>query len=287
MFQKKIKDTAETVKNKVDEADLQNKFKEAADTVKNKVDEADLQNKFKNAADTVRTKVEDANLKEKFQGTVEAVKEKAGEVKLPDVDLFNKEDDHAKELPDQTDIKVISTKNAIKIIYYLMAVNGEIAAEEEEKLDSIGKELDPSFEENRDQIIDECKVQMQRVIDSEDAYDVIEEGVSEAISTSKATDDSFITPKILVWDLLTVAYSDNNYDEIERRLIKSVVRQLNVDKTEFLELENSYLTLVDIEKETEWIKNTDRPYKEIEAVVNELADRKSVIMESVKDLITL
>ena len=49
----------------------------------------------------------------------------------------------------------------------------------------------------------------------------------------------------------------------------------------------SNLLVVDIENELNWIKTTDRPYLTIEAVVNELADRKNVIFESVKDLIVL
>ena len=44
---------------------------------------------------------------------------------------------------------------------------------------------------------------------------------------------------------------------------------------------------MDLEKELAWIKTTNKPYLTIEAMVNEIADRKSVIFESVKDLITL
>ena len=45
--------------------------------------------------------------------------------------------------------------------------------------------------------------------------------------------------------------------------------------------------MMDIEKELTWIKTTDRPYLTIEARVNELTKRKTVIFDSVKDLITL
>lgn len=54
-----------------------------------------------------------------------------------------------------------------------------------------------------------------------------------------------------------------------------------------LELENSIVTLLDLEKELQWIKTTDRPYLTIEAMVNEITDRKKVNSESVKDLIAL
>ena len=62
---------------------------------------------------------------------------------------------------------------------------------------------------------------------------------------------------------------------------------MNIDKTIFLEMESSILTLIDIEKEIAWIKTTNKPYLTIEAMVNELADRKNVIFESIKDLISL
>ena len=271
-------------------ASMFEKLQGAASAVKDKVDESGMTDKIKDTAGSVKEKVEKADLQGKFKDTVDAVKTKAVEVKLPGKKTPDEGDEErgAKDLPDKADrIKVISTKSALKIIYYLMAVNGEICSEEEEKFDYIGNELDPAFNDDRKLLIDECKEQMTNLIDPEDSYDVIEEGVSDAIANTVVSADSFITPKILVWDLLSIAYSDNNYDDMERKLVKSVVRQLGVDKTEFLELESSYLTMMDIEKEIEWIKTTDRPYKQIEAMVNELTDRKSVIMESVKDLISL
>ena len=184
-------------------------------------------------------------------------------------------------------IRAISTRNAIKIIYYLMAADGEIYHSEEEKFDSIGKELDPKFFENKESIVKECELQLKKVIDPEDYYDVLQDGVEDALLSSKQTADTFITPKLLVWDLLTIAYSDESYDEAERKLLKYIVRKTNIDKSVFLEMESSILTLMDIEKEISWIKTTNRPYLTIEAMVNELADRKNVIFESVKDLIAL
>lgn len=186
-----------------------------------------------------------------------------------------------------TEIKGISVKNALKIIYYLMAVDGTVFHSEEEKFDAIGAELDPEFADNKASIISGCQAQLGKIIDSEDYYDVLQDGVEAAISDTQETSESIITPKLLVWNLLTVAYSDENYDETERKLIKYVVRKLNIDKAVFLEMESSMLTMLDIEKELAWIKTTDRPYLTIEARVNELEKRKNVVFDSVKDLITL
>lgn len=236
-----------------------------------------------------------------LHGAVDSVKASVQNVKLPEIkapelkvpgqvkELFQKKPRKAKQesAAEPLEIKSISTRNAIKIIYYLMAADGEVFHSEEEKYDAIGAELDPNFAEHKEQIVKECQAQMEKVIDPEDYYDVLQDGVEAAISSSIQTEDTFITPKLLVWDLLTVAYSDESYDEAERKLLKYVVRKLNIDKAVFLELESSILTLLDLEKELAWIKTTDRPYLTIEAMVNEIADRKSVIFESVKALIAL
>ena len=216
---------------------------------------------------------------------------KAPEIKVPDQvkDLFKKKPrvTEAEDPVKPLELKAVSTQNAIKVIYYLMAADGEIFHSEEEKFDAIGTELDPGFSAHREQIIQDCRAQMEKIIDPEDYYDVLQDGVEQALSSSVQTEDTFITPKLLVWDLLTVAYSDEHYDDTERRLLKYITRKLGIDKAVFLEMESSILTLMDLEKELAWIKTTDRPYMTIETMVNEIADRKNVIFESVKDLIAL
>jgi len=182
-------------------------------------------------------------------------------------------------------IIALSTKSVIKIIYYLMMIDGAIQDEEEDKFDEIGKELDPNFGLYRTMLIDQCKKQKDKAIDQEDEYAVLQDGVEEAIAVGANAKDAVITPKILVWDMLTIAYSDGQYDEKERRLVKYVVRKLNIDKAVFLEMESSFLTLMDLEKELQWIKTTDRPYLVVESIINEISDRKTAIFESVKDLI--
>ena len=246
--------------------------------------------------------------KETLQGAVGQVKTAAKDAKLPEVkapdlkapdmkavqnkmqqmkDVLKKKEKIDKEDISPLEIKSISTHNAIQVAYYLMAADGQIFHSEEEKFDAIGAELDPEFASHKEQILKECCEQLDKVIDPEDYFDALQDGIGDALISSRTTADTFITPKLLVWNLLTIAYSDESYDEVERRLLKYVVRKLNIDKAIFLELESSILTLMDLEKELQWIKTTDRPYLTIEAMVNEIEDRKNVIFESVKDLIAL
>lgn len=184
-------------------------------------------------------------------------------------------------------IIAISAYNAVKVFYYLMAADGEIFHSEEEKFDMIGEEVDPLFKEHREQILTTCKAQLDKIIDSDDYYDVVQDGVEEALLAKQDFSQGYIVPKLLVWNLLTLSYSDENYNDTERKLMKYIVRKLDVSKDVFLEMEHSYLTIADIEKEITWIKTTDRPYLTIEAMVGELTKRENDIFESVKALIAL
>lgn len=274
--------------------------------------DTNLTHMLKGAVEMTKDVVKDIDLsdaKEKVQKATDSVVEAVKKVKLPDIDVKNifkkKEKDGENSIEngknekkvkteekgikeaDVLNITAIPTRNAIKIFYYLMAADGEIFHSEEEKFDSIGKELDPEFSEHKEQIIKECQGQLDKVIDPDDYYDTVQDGIEDQLIHMKVTDGSFITSKLLVWDILTVAYSDERYNEVERKLLKYVVRKTNIDKAMFLEMESSILTLMDIENELEWIKTTNRPYLAIESMVNELNDRKNVIFESVKDLIAL
>ena len=168
--------------------------------------------------------------------------------------LEGKSPDMGTEGSGEIKVSSISTKNAIKIIYYMMAVDGQIHQNEEEKFDEICMELDPDYPLKKDDIIRECRNQLDKQMDDDDYYDVIQDGVEDAIISSMRTENSFITPKILVWDLLTIAYSDDNYDAIERKLLKYIVRKLDIDKAVFSEMESSILTLMDLEKELNQIE---------------------------------
>ena len=228
-----------------------------------------------------------------FQGMVDSVKTTVQDIKLPDIKLpevnipkiFQKQEEKKDIIEVVPEIKSISVQSAIKIIYFMMNVDGMIQEEEERRFDEIGKELDPDFGAKKEAIVALCQNHMSKIIDPDDYYAVLQDGVEDAIAVGKNPKEAALAPKVLIWDLLTVAYSDGQYDENERKILKYIVRKLNVDKAVFLEMESSYLALRDLEDELNWIKTTDRPYLTIESMVNEIADRKNAIVESVKDLI--
>ncbi len=271
----------------MDKKELQEKAKKQLQDAKNAVKNIKLPDQVKNVFNKKGAKADNGEVAEIEKAKAVIPEEEVKEEPQKEEETVAAEEKKHESKEEEHAIKAISTKNAIKIFYYLMAVDGEVFHSEDEKFDEIGIEIDPNFAEHKAGIISECKAQMDKVIDPEDYYDVIQDGVEEAILIPDTTADSFITPKLLVWDLLTIAYSDEKYDEKERKLLKYIVRKFNIDAAIFLEMENTLQTLMDLEKELNWIKTTNKPYLTIEAHVNELQDRKNCIFESVKDLIKL
>ena len=138
-------------------------------------------------------------------------------------------------------------KAAIKAFYYLMAVDGTIAADEVACFDEIGNELDPiEFPKYRDEVIDEYEQQIKTIIDDEDYYEVILEGVDKALSAQIDTAENGVSVRLLVWNMLVIAFSNKNYSSFERKLIKHIVRVWNMDRTVFLEMEQIIKTHADI-----------------------------------------
>lgn len=245
-----------------------------------------------NAAQKVDVKGMKESVKEAAQkaGTVAKVSTEQAVDKVKAV--ISKKEAERKQLEEQKSIEPqviteVLAINAVKVFYYFMAVDGEVTASEEEKFDLIGKEIDPDFTEHKEKIVTGCKDQLAKLIDKEEYYDVIQDGIEEALMAEQFLENGTISPKHLVWNLLTIAYSDTEYSDDERKLMKYIVRKLNIAKDVFLEMENSYLTIEDINREINWLKTTDRPYLEIEAQVKELEKREQDVFESVKALIYL
>ena len=270
-----------------------------------------LKCKLQGAADTVKNTVKDAKIPEIKISDIKKTDIKMPDFKMPDQvkNVFKKSESGTKEATAEEMetaakkeaeikeaelsksqiqiVKAVSPINAVKIFYYLMAADGNIGNSEIERFELVGKEIDKEFFEHQEHIEKVCKEQLEKIIDKEDYYDVVQDGVEEALLSKQESDKGFVPAKLLVWDLLTIAYSDEEYGEEERKLMKYIVRKVDIPKDVFLEMESSYLSVNDIQKELDWIKSTDRPYLEIDKQVKELERRQNAIYESVKALIYL
>lgn len=175
---------------------------------------------------------------------------------------------------------------AIKAFYYLMAVDGAVTSEEMKCFNEIGSELDPTgFSEYCNEIITECEFQLQNIIDEEDYYEVALEGLDKALVLQSDDVENSVTVRLLVWDMLVIAFSNEDYSSCERRLIKHIVRTMAMDRSVFLEMEQIIKANAAVEKELKWVNQSNRPYDEIRPVVDELERRQKVIISCARQLI--
>lgn len=181
---------------------------------------------------------------------------------------------------------LLEKRAAIKSFYYLMAVDGAVTADEIECFDSIGAELDPeAFATYRDDLIAECELQLKNIIDEEDYYEVVLEGVDKALAAQIDDPANGITVRLLVWDMLVIAFSNAEYSSYERKLVKHIVRVMDMDRSVFLEMEQIIKTNAAVENELSWINRSNRPYSEIRPIVDELERRQKVVLTCARQLI--
>ena len=180
---------------------------------------------------------------------------------------------------------VLSIKDSLRLIYCLIIADGIVSDEEKHKFCELWQELDPEFSSYQVQLIDEGNHLLDTFSeDEDDYYDNIHNHVSEIIHKTSAPKESGIRGKILVWDLLTVAYSEGEYSSNEKRLLRFIAKCLGVDYAILLEMEHTVRTLLAIEAEENWLKNTHRSYAVVEERVNELTERKNTIMLGIRTL---
>lgn len=181
---------------------------------------------------------------------------------------------------------LLEKRAAIKSFYYLMAVDGAVTADEIECFDSIGAELDPeAFATYRDDLIAECELQLNNIIDEEDYYEVVLEGVDKTLVIQNDDPANGITVRLLIWDMLVIAFSNAEYSSFERKLIKHIVRVMDMDRSVFLEMEQIIKTNAAVENELSWINRSNRPYSEIRPIVDELERRQKVVLTCARQLI--
>ena len=177
-------------------------------------------------------------------------------------------------------------KAALTAFYYLMLADGDVSAAEEETFNALGAELaGDSFAQYRGELIEQCLAQMDTKIDPEDQADVAMEGVDIALTALTDTPEEGISPRHLVWNLLTVAFSSGSYDPQERRFIKHVVRTCGVDHAVFAEMEEIMKASLAVARELEWLAASDRPYAQMRPIVDEMEKRRAVIMRCAQQLI--
>ena len=179
--------------------------------------------------------------------------------------------------------RIVSVKDSLKLIYCLMAADGSISPEEEEKFQEIGNSLDPDFEQWKDELTADLSMKEAVLPDEDEYFDFIHDYAAEILYKAEDTGEG-IGAKTLIWDLLVMAFSEGDYSANERRLVRFAAKALSIDPAIPLEMEQTLRTITALDKEEEWLKSMNRPYSVIEEQVNELKERRETIMTGVHAL---
>lgn len=277
LFKKKLGEAASSLKENVEKLTEQAK----------EIDLESVKDKVKDTADkgseALKNTVE--NVKQLDSATVKAKLVEMGTKGSAAVNKFLKHssvnDAEAKDyLSDVETTKLISAEDSLKIIYLLMAVDNRIDEKETERFVQIANQANV----NTDKLISECKELISDNTNEEDYYDDIHNVVSDLLKKSEEV-EAGLTPKMLVWDLVAIAYSDGSYGNNERRLLRYICRSLGVNEVLVSELENTIRTILALDKEEQWVKRTTRNYLTVEENLKEITARRNVVMKGLQDLI--
>ena len=169
------------------------------------------------------------------------------------------------------------------MIYCLMAVDGSISPEEEETFREIGTNLDPDFQQWKDELIADLSMKEAVLSDGDEYFDFIHDYMAEILYKAEDTGEG-IGAKTLIWDLLVMAFSEGDYSANERRLIRFAAKALNIDSAIPLEMEQTLRTITALNKEEEWLKSVNRSYSVVAEQIDELKERRETIMTGVHAL---
>lgn len=182
----------------------------------------------------------------------------------------------------------ITPNKAVQIVYYLMASDGEIFHDEEEKYLEVAAEINPLFLYNRNTIEQECKKQVEKAKSSPDYFASLFQSVKQLLDVPIETSEGYVPAELFLWNLFAIAYSDNHCSPEEESIIKYIAYVLDVDRAVFFEYENAINTFAKLDQEQQWLKSVgvdQLSFEDAIKYIDQIEKRKKTILENTKQLI--
>lgn len=176
----------------------------------------------------------------------------------------------------------ISFRELISLLWCLAHVDGVISSEEKEKITELARSLDENYNVYSAELEQECSKHLAIQTAEFGAQTGVKIEAQRIIESMKLSERD---AKLLCWNLLAVAASDG-LDEKELDFVRYASERAGVDATVFEELRNYSCAIVEIDKERQQLRASDRPFGVIEPLMNELADREQIIIQAAQALIT-
>ena len=105
----------------------------------------------------------------------------------------------------------------------------------------------------------------------------LKEGVKEGVLTDT------IPGRLLVWNMLTIALCDKDYNDGERRLVENVVRRMDVDVKDFKEMEQTLIAANSVSMEMKFLRENGTGDPDIEYQLKNLKERERIIAANARE----
>ena len=89
----------------------------------------------------------------------------------------------------------------------------------------------------------------------------------------------------IIWTLINLAYADGNFSDDENAVIDDIVKQYGIKEDIVEELKDCAKTLICLESKSEWIETTNKPYKEVKIVKDEIEKDEALVATMVANIV--
>lgn len=89
----------------------------------------------------------------------------------------------------------------------------------------------------------------------------------------------------IIWTLINLAYADGNFSDDENTVIDDITKQYGIKEDIVEELKDCAKTLICLESKSEWIETTNKPYKEVKIVKDEIEKDEALVATMVANII--
>lgn len=162
----------------------------------------------------------------------------------------------------------LENRQAVTLFYLFEMADGKITSDEKKKLNSICKKMEISADERK-----AIKAEITNIIDFESDSDNSDR-VIQAIQTFLdekslvflfgSLDKNKEKQVITLWNLINLGYSDKDFSEPEKKVVRYLIERWDVSNVIIQELKDSADTLGLLYEQKEWITTTERSEKEID-----------------------
>lgn len=89
----------------------------------------------------------------------------------------------------------------------------------------------------------------------------------------------------IIWTLINLAYADGNFSDDENAVIDDIAKQYDIKEDIVEELKDCAKTLICLESKSEWIETTNKPYKEVKIVKDEIEKDEVLVATMVANIV--